>query len=127
MIAEYQSRFPSASHTAIVGNFLATPPSISSLSSPETTLNAEAIARDPLLNNFDAVIVGLGFHHFENWALAMRKLSERVKKGGIVGIIDLEPDLDVCSHDYIFLCPFLSVLTNPALQLTHSRNARNDA
>jgi len=42
-------------------------------------------------NQFDACIVGLGFHHFENYATCLRTLSERVKSGGTIGIIDLLP------------------------------------
>jgi len=42
-------------------------------------------------NQFDVCIVGLGFHHFENYSHCLRMLSERVKSGGVVGIIDLFP------------------------------------
>ncbi|RAL65902.1 hypothetical protein DID88_005564 [Monilinia fructigena] len=37
------------------------------------------------LYEFDIAVVGLGFHHFDNPALAARKLGERLKKGGIFG------------------------------------------
>jgi SAM-dependent methyltransferase len=95
MITEYKSRLPSPSHTALNGNLLATPPWTTSPTSPETKLSADAIAKDALFNDYDAAIVGFGFHHFQNWAEALSKLSLRVKNGGVVGIVDLVPDLDV--------------------------------
>ncbi|ESZ98522.1 hypothetical protein SBOR_1184 [Sclerotinia borealis F-4128] len=45
------------------------------------------------LYEFDIAVVGLGFHHFENPALAARKLGSRLKKGGILAVVDFE------SHD----------------------------
>ncbi|KAF7870305.1 hypothetical protein EAF04_004051 [Stromatinia cepivora] len=45
------------------------------------------------LYEFDIAVVGLGFHHFENPALAARKIGERLKKGGILAVVDFE------SHD----------------------------
>ncbi|KAI9642047.1 hypothetical protein NHQ30_009918 [Ciborinia camelliae] len=45
------------------------------------------------LYGFDIAVVGLGFHHFDNPALAARKLGERLKKGGILAVVDFE------SHD----------------------------
>ncbi|APA11702.1 hypothetical protein SS1G_05176 [Sclerotinia sclerotiorum 1980 UF-70] len=45
------------------------------------------------LYDFDIAVVGLGFHHFENPALAARKIGERLKKGGILAVVDFE------SHD----------------------------
>ncbi|KAB8295098.1 hypothetical protein EYC80_007036 [Monilinia laxa] len=45
------------------------------------------------LYEFDIAVVGLGFHHFDNSALAARKLGERLKKGGILAVVDFE------SHD----------------------------
>jgi SAM-dependent methyltransferase len=93
MISEYSSRFPNqSSHTAIAGNLLATPPWIGS---HETPLTEEELSHNPLYNDYDTIIVGLGFHHFDNWASALEKLSHRVKKGGVIGIVDLVPDLDV--------------------------------
>jgi SAM-dependent methyltransferase len=93
MIEVYSSRFPDPStHTALVRNLLAELPWIGS---KETGTLGEGDLEKEEFNNFDAVIVGLGFHHFDNWAGALRKLSERVKKGGVVGIVDLVPDVDV--------------------------------
>ncbi|TGO44571.1 hypothetical protein BOTNAR_0792g00010 [Botryotinia narcissicola] len=45
------------------------------------------------LYQFDIAFVGLGFHHFLDPSLAARKIGERLKKGGILAVIDFE------SHD----------------------------
>ncbi|TGO57356.1 hypothetical protein BCON_0066g00040 [Botryotinia convoluta] len=45
------------------------------------------------LHQFDIAVVGLGFHHFSNPSLAARKIGERLKKGGILAVVDFE------SHD----------------------------
>ncbi|THV46953.1 hypothetical protein BGAL_0346g00010 [Botrytis galanthina] len=45
------------------------------------------------LYQFDIAVVGLGFHHFSNPSLAARKIGERLKKGGILAVVDFE------SHD----------------------------
>lgn len=45
------------------------------------------------LYNFDIAVVGLGFHHFDNPSLAALKLGQRLKKGGILAVVDFE------SHD----------------------------
>jgi SAM-dependent methyltransferase len=41
--------------------------------------------------NFDIAVVGLGFHHFEDPALAATRLAERLKPGGVLMIIDFMP------------------------------------
>lgn len=51
----------------------------------------KALLNDAQFNDFDVCIVGMGFHHFENYASCIQRLSERVKPGGVVGIIDLLP------------------------------------
>ena len=53
----------------------------------------------PEFFNFDIVAVGLGFHHFDDPALAARRLAERLKDGGVLTILDFLPHgkLDVCS------------------------------
>jgi len=38
--------------------------------------------------NFDLVVVGLGFHHFQNIPLATARLVERLKPGGVFLILD---------------------------------------
>lgn len=40
---------------------------------------------------FDIAVVGLGFHHFDDPALATRRLAERLKKGGVLMIVDFVP------------------------------------
>jgi SAM-dependent methyltransferase len=60
----------------------------------------QSFLRDPGFNDFDAVIVGLGFHHFENFTRCLKKLSERVKPGGRVGIVDLFPKEGVSSKPH---------------------------
>jgi len=99
MIKEYKSRFPQSHMTALHSNLLASPPWITDPSSPTKNLGPETIEKDPRFNDFDAVIVGLGFHHFENWAQALQTLSKRVKKGGVVGIIDILPHGDAFPED----------------------------
>jgi len=51
--------------------------------------------------NFDIAVVGLGFHHFEDPALAAKRLAERLKTGGVLLIIDFLPhdkeDFDAAS------------------------------
>lgn len=41
--------------------------------------------------DFDIAVVGLGFHHFDDPALATRRLTERLKKGGVLMIVDFVP------------------------------------
>jgi SAM-dependent methyltransferase len=43
----------------------------------------------PEWHDFDMVDVGLGFHHFEDVAGATRKLSSRLRPGGVFMIVDL--------------------------------------
>jgi len=42
----------------------------------------------PDLYNFDIAAVGLGFHHFHDPALAVKRLAERLNPGGVILIID---------------------------------------
>ncbi|CAK3984662.1 Hypothetical predicted protein [Lecanosticta acicola] len=42
--------------------------------------------------NFDIAVIGLGFHHFENPALAAKRLGERLRPGsGVLVIVDFLP------------------------------------
>lgn len=41
--------------------------------------------------NFDIAAVGLGFHHFDDPALAANMLGQRLKKGGVLMIVDFLP------------------------------------
>ncbi|KAK4133445.1 hypothetical protein BT67DRAFT_442894 [Trichocladium antarcticum] len=45
----------------------------------------------PEFSGFDVAAVGLGFHHFDDPALAARKLAARLKVGGVLVIIDFLP------------------------------------
>jgi SAM-dependent methyltransferase len=97
MAEEYNSRSRDAgtadSASAVQGNLLADEPYImTDASSGEKVLGVEREAR---FNDFDAVIVGLGFHHFSDYAGSLEKLKLRVKVGGVVGIIDLAPSEQV--------------------------------
>jgi ubiquinone/menaquinone biosynthesis C-methylase UbiE len=121
MISEYLSRFPNrSSHSAVTGNLLASTPW---LVSQETSLNEEELSRNSEYNNFDAVIVGLGFHHFDDWAFALEKLSRRVKKGGVVGIVDLIPDLDASRSSH-YLIMHMLILGWETSTGTHLRTNR---
>ncbi|KAK3311488.1 S-adenosyl-L-methionine-dependent methyltransferase [Chaetomium strumarium] len=42
----------------------------------------------PEFSNFDVAAVGLGFHHFDDPALAARRLCQRLKTGGVLVILD---------------------------------------
>lgn len=115
MVEEYSSRFPGT--VALEGNLLSSPPWLvlpadgggaAGRGGRIEMREQELMAREEL-NDFDAVIVGLGFHHFEDWSGALGKLSKRVKKGGVVGIVDLVPDLDVCA--FLPLLPFFFALS----------------
>lgn len=58
-------------------------------------LFAETVAdhlTTPDLYQFDLAIIGLGFHHFENPTLAVKRLTERLKPGeGVLVIVDFLP------------------------------------
>lgn len=65
--------------SAIVGDLFTDPPS-SELEKPE-------------LYDFDVAAIGLGFHHFADPKLAVKRLVDRVKKGsGVLLIIDWLPE-----------------------------------
>jgi SAM-dependent methyltransferase len=96
MISAYKTRvddsvLPSTC-TAIVGNLLDEKPYIIS---PSTGAEDYEFSKDDKFNDFDVCIVGLGFHHFERHVDALRELGKRVKKGGVVGIVDLFPSQKV--------------------------------
>lgn len=40
---------------------------------------------------FDIAVVGLGFHHFDDPALAAQRLVERLRPGGVLLILDFLP------------------------------------
>ncbi|KAL1836103.1 hypothetical protein VTJ49DRAFT_5563 [Mycothermus thermophilus] len=45
----------------------------------------------PEFTGFDVAAVGLGFHHFDDPALAARRLAARLKPGGVLVILDFLP------------------------------------
>lgn len=58
-------------------------------------LLAENLSDDmkaPELFNFDLVVVSMSLHHFANPGTAMKRLGERLKKGGALFIIDFVPE-----------------------------------
>lgn len=59
----------------------------SSTSTTETGTEIVAIAN----NDFDLAVVGLGFHHFHDPAHALQVLAQKVRVGGVVGIVDFLP------------------------------------
>jgi SAM-dependent methyltransferase len=84
MVAEYNKSvqnqgIPESEMFATVGNLIdPANPSPPALSGPQ-------------FFDFDIAVVGLGFHHFDDPALAAKRLTERLKKGGILMIIDFLP------------------------------------
>jgi hypothetical protein len=75
---------------AVVGNLFDAEPYIVDNESGKK-IDGQNFLDDPKFKDFDVCIVGLGFHHFDNFVRCLRILSERVKKGGVVGIVDLLP------------------------------------
>lgn len=85
MVAAYNTRFAPkedaefVNANAVVGDLLdANNPSLTYLAKPE-------------FFNFDLVVVGLGFHHFQNLEGATQRLTSRLKPGGVFLIIDFLP------------------------------------
>lgn len=50
-----------------------------------------AAFRDAKFFNFEMACVGLGFHHFDNPALAAKRLVSRLRAGGVLMILDFLP------------------------------------
>lgn len=59
-----------------------------------------ASLQDEKFFNFDIAVVGLGFHHFDDPALAAKRLTERLKKGGVLTIIDFLPHAHHGQHSH---------------------------
>ncbi|RMZ86109.1 hypothetical protein DV737_g127, partial [Chaetothyriales sp. CBS 132003] len=79
MVEAYNARFQLQSDfnaTAVVGNLITEGDSL-----PEHF-------SDPKFFNFDVAAIGLGFHHFENLELCLQRLTERIKPGGTLIIVD---------------------------------------
>lgn len=72
---------------AVLGNLIdPSDPNPASLSGPE-------------FHDFDIAAVGLGFHHFDDPALAAKRLGERLRKGGVLMILDFMPHGHFHGHD----------------------------
>ena len=57
--------------------------------------------RGPEYFDFDLVTVGLALHHFEDPAFAVKRLAERLRKGGVCLVIDfVEHSLDIGPHGH---------------------------
>ncbi|KAK1058128.1 hypothetical protein LTR12_000448 [Friedmanniomyces endolithicus] len=82
------------------------------LSSGLTSEQAHAVAGDlfdaqvapqlsgPEFQFFDIAVIGLGFHHFEDPALAIKRLAERLKpETGVLVIIDFLPFADEVARE----------------------------
>ncbi|EKG18055.1 Methyltransferase type 11 [Macrophomina phaseolina MS6] len=83
MAAEYNSRAVAAGlapeqMSAVQGNLISD--------------EADANLSNPALFNFDVAAVGLGFHHFDDVFLATKRISERLKPGGVFFIVDFLSD-----------------------------------
>ncbi|GME49923.1 Methyltransferase type 11 [Neofusicoccum parvum] len=83
MAAEYNSR-------AVAAGF--SPDQMSALQGNLASVDPEPHLSDPALFNFDAAAVCLGFHHFDDVFLATKRISERLKPGGVFFIVDFISD-----------------------------------
>jgi len=78
---------------AVVGDLIGPEPPAAELSGPE-------------FYNFDVAAIGLGFHHFEDPPLAVKRLGERLKaETGVLIIVDFlpfehNPDATASNHDH---------------------------
>jgi SAM-dependent methyltransferase len=92
MVNEYNASvqnqgIPASEMHAVLGNLLdASDPNPAALSGPD-------------FFDFDIAVVGLGFHHFDDPALAAKRLAERLKKGGVFMIVDFMPHGHFHGHD----------------------------
>jgi SAM-dependent methyltransferase len=92
MVNEYNASvqnqgIPASEMHAVLGNLLdASDPNPAALSGAE-------------FHDFDIAVVGLGFHHFDDPALAAKRLAERLKKGGVLMIVDFMPHGHFHGHD----------------------------
>jgi len=55
---------------------------------------------DPKFYNFDLAGVGAGFHHFDDTTLSAKRLSERLKTGGVLFILDFLPHAPEATRSY---------------------------
>jgi SAM-dependent methyltransferase len=84
MVSEYNTSarnqgIPESEMEAFVGNLI-----------DAKDPNPPSLQREQFFD-FDIAVVGLGFHHFDDPALAAKRLTERLKKGGVLMIVDFLP------------------------------------
>ncbi|PHH61146.1 hypothetical protein CDD81_714 [Ophiocordyceps australis] len=53
----------------------------------------------PLFHDFDAAGVAVAFHHFDDCALAARRLAERLRPNGLLFVVDFLPHGHMDRHD----------------------------
>jgi len=87
MVAAYNARADNQGLTAeemraYQGNLLDPSDPNPAALSPET---------NPQLADFDLAAVGLGFHHFDDPELAVRRLAGRLRRGGVLFVLDFMP------------------------------------
>lgn len=63
-----------------------------------TTTEAVPQFEDEKFYEFDIAVVGMGFHHFDDPKLATQRLAKRLKKGGVLMIIDFLPHEEFGGH-----------------------------
>jgi len=56
--------------------------------------------KDEKFYDFDIAVVGLGFHHFDDPKLATERLAKRLKRGGVLMIIDFLPHESFDGHSH---------------------------
>jgi SAM-dependent methyltransferase len=78
--ADTSDERPPQAH-AVVGNLLAA-------EDDDEKPNGPTHLSGPEYHDFDLVVVGLGFHHFADVRLAAKRLSSRLKPGGVFLILD---------------------------------------
>ncbi|KAH8597863.1 S-adenosyl-L-methionine-dependent methyltransferase [Bisporella sp. PMI_857] len=93
MVNEYNTGamnqgIPEEEMHAVVGNLISANP------------GAAPLLQDEKYFGFDIAAVGLGWHHFDNPALAAKILAERLKKGGVLLIIDFLPHAGHGEHNH---------------------------
>lgn len=91
MVHEYNASvsnqgIPESEMRAVVGNLI----------DPDDA-SPEALKGDEFFN-FDIAVVGLGFHHFDDPALAAKRLGERLETGGVLMIVDFLPHGPMNGH-----------------------------
>jgi SAM-dependent methyltransferase len=85
--------------------------------------------------NFDLIMTTMAFHHFDDTALAMKRLSSRLRKGGICVVVDnlgainpsKDPDQTSQSHGYSHSDSNTSTINRAAFSREYIRRIFADA